>query len=430
MKVLSEFKNNINIFLYKLSYNLIFFFLSINAFFFCSLILRFNLRKIKKIFCKSKEKRIIVLSKSGGIDDLLASYKKNGTTNKIEFFTLPRNLIKAIYFKYLNDSAYGDYQTLQEDPKTLVKRNNYKNSLKKIFMHLDKYWKFDGIIGFNLFYFAEHDLHQAIHDIKKRSIVLQKESAYPKIEEIYNRTLYKNNSPFGGDKISVYSENEKKMLIESGLASAQQVIVTGCARLDLAFGYKNTEIGNSTILYYMIEKERSIPGRKHFVSWSNLKLETEKYLIDYAKKNPQKKIIFKGKVGVHTRSELPKKLPKNCLYIGNSPGHELLKLSNVVVCFNSTVLYEAIAAKKNLIIPFFNLNFSEVEEHLLVIPNSIDLIKNHQEFYEKLDLYTSKNILKKILDNSEKEVLGFYFGNNDGKSGSRTKLFLENAMFN
>ena len=251
-----------------------------------------------------------------------------------------------------------------------------------------------------------------------------------KIEEIYNRTLYKNNSPFGGDKISVYSENEKKMLIESGLVSAQQVIVTGCARLDLAFGYKNTEIGNSTILYYMIEKERSIPGRKHFVSWSNLKLETEKYLIDYAKKNPQKKIIFKGKVGVHTRSELPKKLPKNCLYIGNSPGHELLKLSNVVVCFNSTVLYEAIAAKKNLIIPFFNLNFSELEEHLLVIPNSIDLIKNHQEFYEKLDLYTSKNILKKILDNSEKEVLGFYFGNTDGNSGSRTKLFLENAMFN
>ena len=69
------------------------------------------------------------------------------------------------------------------------------------------------------------------------------------------------------------------MIIESGLANAKQVIVTGCARLDLAFGYKNTEIGNSTILYYMIEKERSIPGRKHFVSWSNLKLETENYFL-------------------------------------------------------------------------------------------------------------------------------------------------------
>ena len=430
MKEFYNFKNKVNVFLYKLSSKLIIFLLSMNAIFLCSLVIRFNLRKIKKIFCNSKEKRVIVLSKSGGIDDLLASFKKEDIANKIEFFTLPRNLIKSIFFKFLNISSYKDYNTLQNDPKILAKRNNYKNTLKKIFIYLNKYWKFDGIIGFNLFYFAEHTLHEAIHEIKKKSIVIHKESVYPPKEMEYNKILYKKNEPFKGDKISVYNEYEKKLLVESGLADNQQIVVNGCSRLDLAFNYENIEPQKSTILYYMIEKKRFLPGKESFVDWSNLKLNIEKYLIDYAIKNPEKKIVFKGKVGVHERSDLPEKLPKNCIFLNKNAGHELLKIAKVVVGFNSSVVYEAIAAKKNLIVPFFNINYSEVKENLLLLPSSIDLVNSEDDFKKKLSLYCSKKFSKKNLSKDEKEILNFYFGNNDGKSGLKTKLFIENTLYN
>ena len=90
-------KKYINIFISNFSGLLIYLFISLRLFFFCSLIFRINLRKIKKIPCSSNKKKIIVLPKSGGYEDLLASYSSSQLKNDIAFFTIPRQLIKVVY---------------------------------------------------------------------------------------------------------------------------------------------------------------------------------------------------------------------------------------------------------------------------------------------------------------------------------------------
>tara|TARA_B100000768_G_scaffold173641_1_gene183094 strand:- start:88 stop:1383 length:1296 start_codon:yes stop_codon:yes gene_type:complete len=426
-------KKYINIFISNFSGLLIYLFISLRLFFFCSLIFRINLRKIKKIPCSSNKKKIIVLPKSGGYEDLLASYSSSQLKNDIAFFTIPRQLIKVVYHYCLKDSAYPDYLTLRDDKETIIKRKKYRDALKKIFLKLNKIWEFDGIIGFNIFYYAEHDVHQVINEIKKKSIIMHKESVFPEAEHQYNKIVYPKNEKFNGNIILAYSDREKNMLVNTGLAREDQVGVPGCARLDLAFDYQKISQDKNLIVYYIIEKERPVPGESSFVNWIELKEKTENFLIQYGKNNPQIKIIFKGKVGVHKRNELPNDLPKNCIFINTGAGHKFLKKAKVVVAFNSSAVFEAIAALRNLIIPNYDPNISLNEDNLLILPSTKYLVNNFKEFNQQLNYFLNENNKDnegKKLTKEEEEILDYYFGNKDGCSGLRTKKFLDNVILN
>ena len=434
--------NVINNLIFNFSGRLIFFFTLLNLPFICALIFRLNLRKIKKIYCKKKKKRIIVLAKSGGYEDLLAAYKTKNFSNEIEFFTLPRTLIKNIFFYYLSckpetlkyeigtGSAQGDYFTLYKEEKLIKKKEKYRLFLKNLFIYLDKIWKFDAVISFNMFYYAEHDLQRIIKEIGKKSLVLQKETSYTTVEREYCKTLYKNNDKFRGDKISVYSDYEKKLLINTNLVNENQISVVGCARLDFSFNFQKELPENNLILYFMIEPIRGVPGRKSFYDWSPLSLETTQYLVEYAKENSNIQVIFKGKIGTHKRSDLPKILPKNCIFISGGTGHQFMKKAKIVIGFNSATVMEAIAARKNLIIPNFKIDNLKLKDYLPYMQVSKYYANNRFEFKEKLNKYYKKNFEISQIDEEEKRFLNDSLGNCDGYSGDRLKLFIKNSLFN
>ena len=47
-------------------------------------------------------------------------------------------------------------------------------------------------------------------------------------------------------------------------------------------------------------------------------------------------------------------LPENCTFIEGGTGEKLLQDAKVVIAFNSTILLEAIAGNRKLVIPNFN----------------------------------------------------------------------------
>ena len=379
-----------------------------------------NLVKVKNIQSPSKKKikRIIVFYKNGGAEDLEEGYKNKKNYN-LEFYYLPRHLLKFIYVFFVSEKKISDYYTRSSSKKVFQQKKLYINCLEIIFEELNRIFKFEGLVSFNIFYYAEKNLDEVCKKIKKKYIILHKESVGTPIEEIHFKNLYKKyNSPSHADLITVYSEAEKSKLLETNIAKKYQVRNIGCPRLDYLFRLKNNQNNDKNIIFYLIQTKRGKNAKLYdnkIINIQKLQNETIKYIYNFSKKYPDYKFILKSKHGVKIDLDL-KKIPSNCIIIKDGVGHKLMRKANIIITFNSTVIFEAIAAKKNLIIPFFNLNFQKCKKSIFNLSNTNYYAQSENEFYKFLK---DSSRIKKKFSNNEMRLLTYYLGNTDGKSGER-----------
>ena len=143
------------------------------------------------------------------------------------------------------------------------------------------------------------------------------------------------------------------------------------------------------LVYYLIEKNRgsNLILTKLNINWKKLYDQTLDYLIDFAKKNSNIKIIIKGKIGVHKKEDFDTiVLPKNCSFVVGSTGEKLLRDASAVVAFNSMIIFETIA-NRNLIIPNFNNERQRKSKMMLKIINKKYFANTKQQFFKQLKLY-------------------------------------------
>lgn len=425
------FKNKINEIILYFSKFYLKIFVKLNLSYLSALILLINLRRIKKIYCKKTDKKIIILQKTGGIEDILSAYRNSDKDNNIGYYTLPRILIKIIFYKFLKNEKFDDYLTIDFSESIKNKKKYYKSFLKKTFSELDNLWKFNAVIGFNPFYYAEHDLAEPIKDIGKKFLIIHKESVHSPVEHIINFEVYRDqNKKHLANKVAVYCEYEKKNLIDSNFLKSEQLEVVGCARSDYCFELRNKKPLENKIVYFMIEADRNERGEKTKkipkdmeVNWFDLASLTIKHLVEYALKRPDVDIVFKGKGNVHSLDDLPKNLPVNCSFELGNPGHKFLKDAKVVICFNSTILIEAILANREVVIPNFGIDRSKLDKFIYKSPNKF--VDKKEIFFETINKSLNKPYTIKNFSKDEKECVDYYLGNSDGKAGYRLKKFIE-----
>ena len=89
-------------------------------------------------------------------------------------------------------------------------------------------------------------------------IILHKESAFTPLEEKNAPVIYKKfNDKSLSYKISVYSESQKKILIQSKIGIRSQIEVNGNPRCDYAFRLRNISPKKNIIVFYLIETYRN-----------------------------------------------------------------------------------------------------------------------------------------------------------------------------
>ena len=415
-----------------ISYILIEFSIRINSHRISAFIIWLNIRKVKIIKHNSHNlKKILVFPKTGGYEDLIQSYY-NQKKNNIAFFVLPRLFLIKIFSYHFKKIEKKDYFTKPANYSENRSKNEYIKYLIKTFSTLEKFIKIDGFISFNIFYRAEKHLEEVFKKLNKKYIILHKESTFTPIEEANSIKVYrKYNTKSLAHKISVYSESQKKILIKSKIAKNNQIRVNGCPRSDYAFRLRKIKPKKNVIIYYIIEKYRGseLILDKSDINWNELYDQTLKYLICFAKKNPNLKIIFKGKIGIHTRENFNTDiLPKNCSFIVGRTGEELLRNATVVIAFNSMTVFETIASNRNLIIPNFNKENKNKEKMLLKISNQKYFVNSESQFYRKLNFYLNSKYKNKNLSNTDKKTLKYYLGVIDGKSGKKVQNFLSKNL--
>jgi len=391
------------------------------------------MKKYKKISSEKnnkKVKKLLVLPKSGGIEDLFQSFK-NKKNDDLIFYWIPRKFLKSIHAYYFKDESIRDYFTIKKGSKFKYNKKIYFESLIEIFSNLKRFINLDCIISFNIFYYSEKFLDKVCKKLNIKFIIMHKESTFTPAEEITARYIYQNyNDKSIASKVSVYSKSQKNILIKSKLLDDEQIVVNGCPRSDYAFKLRTIKPKDNIIVYFLIEKKRSsnLLLKKAKNNWNGLHDKTLDFLLEFAKSNPNIKLILKGKTGVHNNLLKNKKLTKNCIFINGGTGEKLLKDAKVVVAFNSTIIFEAIAANRNLLIPNFNNENKRKKRFTYRIKNSIYFCNSKLIFFKKLKYYLNLSYENKKLNNKEKVLLNYYLGNIDGKSGKRLEYFLRKSI--
>ena len=421
---------------------------------------KLNLTKIKKILPKNSPKyKVVVLSKTGGVDDLIESQKNNN--KDILYLDCPRIFFKILYKANLN----GEYKEFIDNERLDQSRkaNNYVNDKKvekfrrknkKFLINfinlLKKKYNFDAFLGFNYDYYAEKSLQDACRELKIPFLLLFKESVKTESQQkLQTYILKKKKEKFNFYKVAVYSKQAKNFLTSSGICKNKRIDVVGCSRLSICFSYKKVMPKNQ-ILYYAIEKNRGLPntifktyGKKNFsdlkefkfydrkFNWKALHKKTLKILKKFAINNPNIPIIIKSKIGDKLDKNEYRNLPKNIRLITSGTGQIFLKNSKVVIGWNTTAIMEAIAANRFLLLPYFfkKDNVSKKNELKLKLKKN-NYGFSESDFYKKLNFFVKKKYKEKKIYNNLYS-LEYYLGNSDNNAGKRLNNFLKsNLIYN
>jgi len=398
----------------------------------------------KKIINRNAKnfKNILILPKSGGREDIYASY--NEEQNSSIIYELPRAEIKNLYNFFVKSQKVTNYSYFHDDPTIIREKENYFNFLKKIIFYFKKFYKINLIINFNFTYKEEVELARASIDQNVKFVSLQKESQASDGKRLVNEKIYnKSIKKYNGSCIIVYNEDEKRNIVNSGIIDESKVFVVGCPRIDYSFNIKKKikDIKKKiNLVYYCIQTGVSLPIYEgifrtegvHNIEkfdWSKLARLTEVTLSDFATKNSSKvNTIFKTKTGMEDQVQRIKKLDlSNIDVIYSNTGHHLLEIADVVVAFNSTIIFEAIAAGVPVIVP--TLNLGDIQEKFVFNLNDVDNVfcsHNLDEFQKNLKLIID-NPTKFHIKNkdTQKAALKKFVGNQDGRSGKRFRELIK-----
>ncbi len=378
-----------------------------------------NLRFLKSK-SQSKKKNILVLEKSHGIDDIKQLIKSN-LDKEYKFILLSRSHLKIIY-NFFDHSKKGE------------KFNLYINNL---FAHLKKIINIDLIISFNLRYKAERILQNLDRKLNIKYLVCQKECLFN--EDVLNnlKKYFLKLERFKGDHITVYNKQLKSMFISINYADENKISVVGMNRADNYFNSITQK--QEYVLFFLINPETGLIDSGDNFRWDKLAEDTVNSVLDFAEKNQNIKFIFKAKIINDKESYEQQKLIqnrnlKNCkiLYGGNA--FDLIMNSKLIIAFNSTAIFEALAGKKQVLIPYFINEYREYLDKYI-----IDTLSS-KNIYHAHDINQIQIILKKILtDNTtinynyseeDKNLLEKFIGNSDGNSSKRLKKVIEKLIFN
>ena len=376
---------------------------------------------------KNVNKKILVLYKSFGSEDI-EQIKKN-EKNDFNFFYFPRNNLKIIFnyfFKEINNDLNDDkYFSSNENIENAKK--DYRNFLVKTLKIFNKKHNFNGILSFNFRYKAEKELHLACKILKIKFIVCQKESLHysdnSPLTELYIK-INSLNGEFKGDYMTVYTKKFKEVLIKASIIDSKKIFVVGMPRAD--YYYKNINPKKKHVLLLMpfwtprknLSQQLSFDITKYSQNVTNV-------ILDFALKNPDEHIIIKMKMfdkfDKHLESVIENKNIKNVFIKRGGNANNLIKDAKVVVGFQSTGLLEALILRKPVIVPYAGIKINDMFEKCILNLNEVTYsVKDNASMIKHLEDICKNKIHFPIKDESKVDsIIDHYIGNYDGKSSDR-----------
>jgi len=401
-----------------------------HSYFFTAILWRISLRKIHDGEDKFSREKVILLSRAGGNDDVQNALRF--AIKPYSYYLFSRSLVKHIFTLYLDGLVSdADYRSLT--PNIENKKTLYRKHLAEVLSRFKKLFGLSAFIEFNIIYYAEKELAEAAKSHKICFITLHKECLRTEVSsKLWGEILKKKHPKFNITSVGVYNEVTKRALLEAGFCEQDKVVVTGCSRMDFSHQQRieRKELVNRKLVYFMIQNTAGLANKKKGIDddFEALAVKVTRELIELAHEMQDIEFIFKTKIG---QSEIQKKLlmdemPSNIKVIYDGIGHNLLMDASVVVGFNSTAVFEAIASGCQVVSPeLFSEVSASLKEYVFDLNGAAYLPRNSIDFSETIKNLLAKNKFDKELSDSKINLLNKVLGNGDGKAGERLMKLIE-----
>ena len=328
-----------------------------------------------------------------------------------------------------------EYTDIKYDSSEILKnKKRFKIFIKKVFVYMKFYWNLNGFITSTIFPIADLDLALAATELKLPFIVIHKEGIRSKNERLIQDWIFKNRiNSFKGSYLIVYNKEEKKSFIENNFVNKDKIIDCGCPRLDNYFKLKRYKPDKFNIVFFLIQPNYALPfyNNKWFIpnifkkkmkarnfTWDIITNDYIKHIENFLKTNKKFNVFIKAKVG-YSNNQLKyiNRLKKyNITLIESGNSYNLIKKCKTIVAFQSSVIFEALAANRIVVSPVDLVKDKKKRNYLVDLKDCFLPIKKLSQIEEIL----SNNKFFNLKIKNKDKILKKYLGNTKGDSSSKT----------
>lgn len=315
-----------------------------------------------------KKPNVLCLSRARFENDIIALKQYE---SRFHFIDFPFNLLKVAQLWLPKDYEQTYYQAkIYKNGIEVRKSNALVTSLLE---HLRRGgYKVEIILSANFDYYQDFAF-------KTNSSV--KYVALSREHYLINRSFqvglkrYRGNYKFLGNKILVFGNKTKKMLLESGVCEESKIVVTGSPRMDLLVNSKVVPvIGKYITLISFIDGNYG--GDNCFKQILHL-------LKVLALEYPQQQFYIKCKSSQDFNIISPQiSLIKNIIADYKTGFAQVFNKSKLIISFNSNSLLEALLSNSKIVVPYWDETKKGCDE-LIICPE--DEIKEEYTFANNVD---------------------------------------------
>ncbi len=399
--------------------------------------------------------RLLILAKQGLFEDAGSAFGDDPRFLLWHLDMVEIKAFKAMVSAFLPPEI-DDYNYLSDDPAINVAKAAYRAFAKQVMARLLAKFRFAAIITANFAYYAEREVGAALEELGLPFIVLHKENLKsPGRVDFFSDIYRQRRGPFGGRRILVYNEIEKGVQLAAGIVAAERLTVTGMPRLDRIHRWRRQaaerQAGSNRelhqVLFFSFGAKAGLPrmarklgfgvpgGLEPFAderdgwSWQELLAACHRAVVTLARDNPGIRVVVKTKAK-STSQEVQAlegalaaagpRPPNLTTVLGGDPLALILE-SDAVFGFNSTALFEAIAAGKPLVVPrFAEAVRAELEPYIVDLEEVAEYAGSESDLVARLRAHAlAPKPPAAELPAAHAALLQKWTGNADGRAGER-----------
>lgn len=381
--------------------------------------------------------RLIVLTKSIFIDDVMHGLVPRG---RFDLFHMDRRVPKALVRPFLPYSV-RDNSYKSEDPRMVAGKAAARDFLDALMPHLAAAFPFDAMITGNVVYWAEQELAGSVDRFGRAFVACHKESIQaPDLYEEMVLLRQQGNDMFQGTLALVYNRKTSAQLISGKMLIPGKLAVIGMPRLDRIHALRqqpDPKVAGNTVLCLLISKisqlrvliEPSDPRR-----WERISDRTHDALLELARSRPDMRVVIKYKSTDRLQVEDLRRrwadnIPADLEFTMTGDLRELLDHARVVVGHNTTAIYEAIAAGRDVVVPHYDeAEEADFQGRLLDFGDTIERVLSPELLKLRVSALFDQPRDHRQLTEAERQLLIDWLGNADGRSSERMELGILEAI--